>query len=316
MKNSSSRQRGLWAFVVACLLVLVLTTVYGDAYVTRLVMRVMVLSIVVSSLNLLIGYSGLVSFGHAAFFGLGAYATAILGLNGYASAGLVWPAAMLAAGLGAAIVGVLALRTTGSYFIMVTLAFAQMIYYVFAGLDQYGGDDGLRIATRNTFGGLFVLSDQRVFLWVIACLFALVLFGTWRLVNARFGRVLMGIKDNERRMQSLGYDTRAYKLAAFILAGCIAGLGGALTVNLNEQASPSMLHWIFSGDLLIMAVLGGVGTIVGPVFGVAAFIVLEESLSGITRHWMAILGPLMLLVILFQRGGIAGLFARGKSNNE
>ena len=279
----------------------------GEVFYMRLATRILIFGILASSLNLLVGYSGLVSFGHAAFVGLGAYAAAILTHHGVTSGLVVWPAAILAAAMGALIIGAVTLRTSGVYFIMITLAFAQMLYYVAVGMERYGGDDGLRMVTRNSFFGLVDANNPSVFFYIVAVLFLAVLVGTRRLVQSHFGRVLRGIKDNERRMQSVGFNTFGYKLAAFVLSGAIAGLGGALNANLNAHVSPAMAHWVLSGDLLVMLILGGVGTTAGPAVGAAAFIVLEEVLSNLTKHWMAILGPLMLLVILFHRGGIYAL---------
>jgi len=306
---------GQW-LLVACLLVMCALPLTGEVFYVRLATRIFVFGIIACSLNLLVGYGGLVSFGHAAFVGLGAYAAAILTFHGIGSGFIVWPVAMLVAGTGAAIIGAVALRTSGVYFIMITLAFAQMLYYVSVGLEKYGGDDGLRMAMRNTFIGVVDANNASAFLYLSAALMLAVLYGTRRLVHSRFGRVLRGIKDNERRMQSLGVNTFGYKLAAFVIAGAIGGLGGALNANLNAHVSPSMLHWILSGDLLVMIILGGVGTLVGPVVGAASFILLEESLSAITKHWMVILGPLMLVIILFHRGGIYALLLwRGRKND-
>jgi branched-chain amino acid transport system permease protein len=300
-----------WVLVFAAVAVLCVPLL-GDAYYTRTATRVLVLGLIAASLNLLVGFGGMISFGHAAFVGLGAYTTSILAYHGVASGFFVWPAALAVAALGALVIGAIALRTSGVYFIMITLAFAQMLYYTSVGLERYGGDDGVRMAARSTFAGLLPLERASVYFYLVAAIVALVLFLIARLVRSRFGRVLRGIKDNERRMQSLGYNTYLYKLTAFVVAGVIAGLGGVLNANLVQLVSPSMLHWIVSGDLLVMVILGGVGTIWGPVIGAAAFILLEEVLSSYTKHWMIVLGPMLLLVVMFQRGGIhALLFRRG-----
>jgi branched-chain amino acid transport system permease protein len=292
-----------------CVLGLLATPLTGEVFYIRLVTRIFVFAILAMSLNLLVGYAGLVSFGHAAFVGLGAYTTAALSLQGLNSAFMVWPAAMLVASIGALAIGALALRTSGVYFIMITLAFAQMLYYVAVGLSQFGGDDGMRMAARNSFGVLN-LDKPVVFFYVVAAVFLAVVFASDRIVKSRFGRVLRGIKDNERRMQSLGFNTYRYKLVAFGIAGALAGLGGTLDSNLNAFVSPRLFHWELSGDLLIMIILGGIGSVAGAPLGAAAFIVLEELLSSVTKHWMAIFGPLMLLVILLHRGGIYALLTR------
>lgn len=297
---------GHW-FLLVCFVGMCALPFTGEVFYVRVATRIFVFGIIAVSLNLLVGYGGLVSFGHAAFVGLGAYATAILTFHGIGSGFIVWPLAVLLGTAGAAIIGAVALRTSGVYFIMITLAFAQMLYYVSVGLERYGGDDGLRMAARNTFVGAIDANNPTVFFYICTILMVAVFVGTKRLVESRFGRVLRGIKDNERRMHSLGFNTYGYKLAAFVIAGAIGALGGVLNANLNAHVSPSMLHWILSGDLLVMIILGGVSTVLGPVVGAAAFILLEESLSAITKHWMVILGPLMLIIILFHRGGIYAL---------
>jgi branched-chain amino acid transport system permease protein len=279
----------------------------GEIFYVRLATRMLIFAIIAVSLNVLVGYGGMVSFGHAAFVGLGAYTAAIMTYHGVGSGYLVWPAAILVSALGALVIGALSLRTRGVYFIMITLALAQMLYYVSVGLERYGGDDGLRMRARNSFAPLIDADDPYVFFYLVAAVFLAISYATARLVGSRFGRVLRGIKDNERRMQSLGYHTYLYKLAAFVIAGAMAGLGGLLNANLNAHVSPAMLHWILSGDLLIMVILGGVGTLSGPAIGAVAFVLLEETLSGLTKHWMAIFGPAMLLVVLFHRGGIRAL---------
>jgi branched-chain amino acid transport system permease protein len=297
---------GHWVLlaVFAAALLLPLT---GEVFYVRLATRMLIFAIIAVSLNILVGYGGMVSFGHAAFVGLGAYTAAIMTYHGVGSGYLVWPAAILVSALGALVIGALSLRTKGVYFIMITLALAQMLYYVSVGLGRYGGDDGLRMRARNSFAPLINADDPYVFLYLVAAVFLAICYATARLVASRFGRVLRGIKDNERRMQSIGYHTYRYKLAAFVIAGAMAGLGGLLNANLNAHVSPAMLHWILSGDLLIMVILGGVGTLTGPAIGAVAFVLLEEALSGLTKHWMAIFGPAMLLVVLFHRGGIRAL---------
>jgi branched-chain amino acid transport system permease protein len=296
---------GQW-FLAFALIALLGVPLTGDAFYIRLASRILIFGIIAMGLNLIVGYTGLVSFGHAAFVGVGAYTVAILNFHGIYSGLVAWPCAVLFAGLAALAIGALALRTSGVYFIMITLAFAQMLFYLATGLERYGGDDGIRLRSRNSFGGLEI-GDPTVFFAVVAVIYLSVLHGLSRLVGSRFGRALRGIKDNERRMQSVGYNTYAYKLAAFVIAGATAGLGGALNANLIAHVSPSMLHWVLSGDLLIIIILGGVGTIAGPTLGAAAFILLEEFLSSLTQHWMAILGAIMLAVILFHRGGLHAL---------
>ena len=279
----------------------------GDSYYTRLATRLLIYGMIALSLDLILGYGGMVSFGHAAFVGVGAYTAAILIHHGVGSALIGWPAAVLLSAVVALAIGALSLRTGGVYFIMITLAFAQMIYYVANGLERYGGEDGLRLKTRNTLAGIVDLESSAAFFYTVAVLFLISFFLCARLVGSHFGRVLRGIKDNERRMRAMGYDTYRYKLAAFTLAGALCGLGGALNANLLKHVSPALSHWVLSGDILVMIVIGGAGTLFGPVIGAAAFIALEEALSSLTRHWMVIFGPLLLLVVLFHRGGVYAL---------
>ena len=301
------------AILLALFVLVLCVPLLGEAFYTRLATRILIFGLIALSLDLILGYGGMISFGHAAFVGLGAYATAILTFHGVGSAFVVWPAAIVVAAAGALVIGAISLRTGGVYFIMITLAFAQMLYYAANGIEEYGAGEGLRMPARNSFLGAVDMADPVQFFYLTAALFIVVFFVATRLVASRFGQVLLGIKTNERRMRALGFETYRYKLTAFAIAGALAGLGGALDANLNAYVSPAMLHWVLSGDLLVMLILGGVGTLAGPVLGAGAFLILEEALSGVTRHWMAIFGPLMLLVILFHRGGIYALLPKRRS---
>ena len=248
----------------------------------------------------------MVSFGHAAFLGIGAYTVGILGLGGWHSGFLALPAACIASGLAALVIGALSLRASGVFFIMITLAFAQMIYYAVIALVPIGGDNGLHIdATR--FGPLIDLKNALSLYYLSLAALGLVLYLCARLVQSRFGRALRGIKDNERRMISMGYAVYRYKLAAFVIAGALCGIAGALYANLDDYASPEMIDWTMSGDLLVMLILGGVGTLAGPVIGAAAFQLLQDVISTYTKHWMLFFGPALLIVVLVSRGGILGL---------
>lgn len=287
------RTAGGWMLLAGLAISCVIPLV-GDVFYTKLATRILIFGLIAISLNILVGYAGLVSFGHAAFVGLGAYTVAIMRFHGIESGFLAWPAAVMVAALGALLIGAIALRTSGVYFIMITLALAQMVFYLATGMERYGGDDGIRMRSVS-------VQDPTVFAYAVLVLFLLALYGCERLVRSRFGRALRAIKDNERRARSLGYNAYVYKLAAFALAGALAGLGGALNANLNAHVSPAMLHWVLSGDLLVMLILGGAGTLAGPALGAGAFILLEEFLSSYTRHWMAILGFIMLAVILLRR---------------
>jgi branched-chain amino acid transport system permease protein len=269
--------------------------------------RVLIFALVASSLNLLLGYGGMVSFGHAAFFGAGAYVVAILMQHGVVSAWVAWPAAVLTAALAALIIGAISLRTRGVYFIMITLAFAQMVFYVIVSLKAYGGDDGLPLPARSSLiPGLNLKSDM-TFYYVVLALCVAALFLLARAVNARFGRVLQGIRENETRMEAAGFPVYRYKLIAFVIAGGLAGLGGALIANQSQLASPSLLHWTQSGMLLIMVILGGVGFLYGGVIGAAVLLVLEEVLSSYTLHWQLGVGLALLAVVLFAPNGLLSL---------
>ena len=271
--------------------------------------RLLIFALAASSLNLVLGFGGMVSLGHAAFFGIGAYVAAICQQVGINEALLAFPAAMAVAGLFALAVGAVSLRTRGVYFIMITLAFAQMVYYLFISARAWGGDDGLPLAGRMTLAGFSLAGDTSLFFASLAALTAaMLLFG--RLAQARFGRTLQAIRENETRMEALGYPVFRYRLAAFALGGAVAGLAGALLANLTGLASPNLLQWMQSGTLLVMVIVGGVGTLWGGVVGAAVLLGLEEALAGVTEHWHIVLGLLLLSVVLFAPRGVAALFGR------
>jgi branched-chain amino acid transport system permease protein len=299
------------AFTALLLAVLAFVPIYaaltGDTFAMTLFTRVLILALGAVSLNLIMGYGGMVSFGHAVYLGIGGYAVGILAKEGIASGFVQWPVAIAVAALYALVVGALSLRTRGVYFIMITLAFAQMIYYVVIGLDRYGGDDGLTIYKRSQFAGLLDLQNKAVFYYLC---FVLLLGGVYlvaRLVNSRFGLVIRGARSNDRRMQAIGFPTFRYRLVCFVIAGALCGLAGALLANHTNFISPALMHWTRSGDLIVMVVLGGLGSLFGPLIGAAAFLVLEEGLSRLTEYPALILGPLLLLVAIYVNGGIEGL---------
>jgi branched-chain amino acid transport system permease protein len=304
-------------FVVAALLVmLALVPVYsqatGDVFLMTLFTRIVILAMAAVSLNLIMGFGGMVSFGHAAYLGIGGYVVGILAYEGVGSGFIQWPLAVIISALFALVIGALSLRTRGVYFIMITLAFAQMIYYVGVSLDRYGADDGLTIYRRSDFAGLINLSNKTVFYYVCVTLLFATIYGVWRLVNSRFGMVIQGARSNERRMRAIGVPTYRYRLTCFVIAGAICGLAGVLLANQADFVSPAIMHWTRSGDLIVMAVLGGMGSVAGPVLGAVALLVLEEALSGITEYWQIILGPMLLAIVLYARGGIEGLLRGGR----
>jgi branched-chain amino acid transport system permease protein len=279
----------------------------GEAFYIALATRILIFAIAATSLNLILGFGGMVSFGHAAFLGVGAYTVAILTQMGLTDAWLVWPVAMLVAGLFAFLIGAVSLRTQGVYFIMITLAFAQMMYYLLVSAKTYGGDDGMPLLTRSRIGMWDMSADTNFYYATLAvCVVTWVLIV--RLLNARFGHVLQAIRDSEVRMQSLGYAVFRYKLCAFVLSGALAGLAGALLANQSGFVSPAMMQWSQSGMLMMMVILGGVGHLYGGVWGAIVFLLLEETLSHFTIHWQLGLGALLLAVVLLAPNGLTSVF--------
>jgi branched-chain amino acid transport system permease protein len=299
------------AFVVALLAALALVPVYvalgGNYFLLSFFTRIVILAMAAVSLNLIMGFGGMVSFGHAAYLGIGGYVVGILAKEGVNSGFVQWPLALALSAVFALAVGALSLRTRGVYFIMITLAFAQMVYYVAIGLDRYGGDDGMTIYKRSQFGDLVSLSNKTAFYYLCLVLLLATVYLVWRIVNSRFGMAIQGARSNDRRMRAIGFPTYRYKLLCFVIAGTLCGLAGALLANHTDFISPATMHWTRSGDLIVMAVLGGMGTVFGPVIGAVALLVLEEVLSGVTEYWQIIIGPIFLLVVLFARGGIDGM---------
>ena len=304
------------ALMAALALLPLYAHVTGDRFMLTLFTRIVILAIAAVSLNLILGYGGMMSFGHAAYLGIGGYAVGMLAHEGVYSGFVQWPVALAASALFALIIGALSLRTRGVYFIMITLAFAQMAYYIVAGIARYGGDDGLTIYKRSEFVAPLDLSSKVQFYYLCLLLLYGATYLVWRLVNSRFGMVVRGARSNDMRMRAIGFPTYRYRLVCFVIAGTLCGLAGALLANHNDFISPATMYWTRSGDLIIMVVLGGMASPFGPVFGAVALLVLEEFLSGITEYWQIILGPLLLLVVLFARGGIDGLLqAIGKERS-
>ncbi len=300
-----------------------------ETFYIGLFSRILIYALAAVSLDLILGFGGMVSFGHAAFFGAGAYVVGILAYHGVEeSAFISWPFVMMgtdnaliswsvailaSAGL-AFIIGAISLRTSGVYFIMITLAFAQMMFFFFTSLEKYGGDDGLSLYSRSRIGGLDLNNDATFYYLCLGLLTGFILL-SYRLVHSRFGMVIRGSKENQTRMASLGFPTYRYKLVCFVIAGAGAGLSGALIANQTEFVSPSLMHWTVSGEILVMVILGGVGTLLGPVFGAIVLLLLEEFISRYTEHWMLILGPILIFVVLFARRGLYGSFVERKTRN-
>jgi len=294
--------------------------VIDDPFLVTIASRILIYALAAVSLDLILGYCGMVSFGHGAFFGLGAYVVGILIHHAYGetaitflpgdwmgsfSAIVQWPLAVAIAGFFALLIGALSLRTAGVYFIMITLAFAQMLYYFMISLPTYGGEDGLNLWERSQIPTLD-LYDEIQFYYLSLVILLVFLGLSYRVVNSRFGMVLRGCKQNEARMKSLGFPVYRYKLIAFTIAGMGAGLAGALIANHTEFVGPGLMHWTRSGEIMVMVILGGMGTLAGPILGAATLLLMEEVLSNMTEHWMVFLGPFLVFVVLFARRGIYG----------
>src|SRR6266480_817227 len=283
------------------------TWLTGGSYLVSLGSRVMIFAIAAVALDLLVGYGALISFGHAAFVGLGAYAVGILSVYGITDALVSLPAALATSAAYAFLTGLVCLRTKGVYFIMITLAFGQMAFFTASSLAPFGGDDGLTIAARNTVAGFALLRNEGAFYYVVLfCLLATYLFCR-ALVGSRFGRVVRGAKENPVRVATLGFDVYRFQLATYVIAGALAGLAGFLLANATEFVSPAYMSWQRSGELIVMVLLGGLGSLDGAIIGAAAYLLTEEWLSGVTEHWKVIFGPALVLIVLFARGGLLGL---------
>ncbi len=280
------------------------------------VRRVLIFALAATSLNFILGYGGMVALGHAAFFGAGAYVVAILSVQGVSQALIAWPVAIVVAGLLAFVIGIISLRTRGVYFIMITLAFAQMVFYLFISLRQYGGEDGINLTGPALFPGLN-LADDKTFYYVVLVIVVACLWWLNRLIQARFGQALQGIRENEARMEALGYPVFRIKLLAFVIAGAMAGLAGALLAQHNQFVSPSLMHWTASANLIIMVIVGGIGLRYGGLVGAAVMLWLEEVLRLYTDYWHLPLGVLLLAIVLFAPRGLAGvwdsLVSRGRA---
>jgi len=276
--------------------------------------RIMIFAIAALSLNLILGYGGMVSFGHAAYLGVGGYAVGILAYYGIDNGYLQWGIAIGASALVALAIGAVSIRTSGIYFIMITLAFTQMLYFLGISVEEYGGDDGMSLATRSQFGDWLDLSNGNTFYYLVLGILILFMYIIHRLVNSRFGMVVRAAKSNEVRTRAIGFSPYPYKLAAFVISGAMCGLAGALLVNHTAYLTPDFMHWTRSGEIMFMVILGGIGTTAGPLVGTVALLLLEDTLSAWTTHWQLYLGIFLVLVVLFAKRGLAGLFPRGRQD--
>jgi branched-chain amino acid transport system permease protein len=299
----------LWSVAVLLLIALPpFVIAIGQPFYLDVARRILILAIAAVSLNLILGYGGLVSFGHAAYLGIGAYAVGILGFYGITSGWLQWPVAIAASAVVALAIGAVSIRTSGIYFIMITLAFTQMLYYLGISLEEYGGDDGMRLRAKSQFSGLIDLRDPVAFYYLCLALMLIAVYLVYKLVNSRFGMVLRAAKSNDARTRAIGFSPYPYRLAAFVIAGAMCGLSGALYANHTNYITPGLMSWQQSGDIMFMVILGGMATTAGPVLGTFALLMVEELLKGWTQHWQVILGPLLILSVIFFRRGLAGIF--------
>jgi branched-chain amino acid transport system permease protein len=289
----------------------------GQPFYIDLVRRILILAIAAASLNLILGYGGMVSFGHAAYLGIGAYSVGILAFYGVTNGWLQWGTAIAGSALVALAIGAVSIRTSGVYFIMITLAFTQMLYYLGLSLEVFGGDDGMRLKARSAFP-LVDLRDPVTLYYVALVLMLSSVFLIFKISNSRFGMVLRATKSNEARSRAIGFSPYPYRLAAFAISGAMCGLAGALYANHTNYITPGLMSWLQSGDLMFMVILGGIGTAPGPVLGAFAFILLEELLKSLlglksqdwAEHWALLMGPLLVLSVIFFRRGLAGLVSR------
>lgn len=312
MRSAITSRRGAVTLAIFAVIALmpVLGPALGQPFYVDVFTRVMIWGIAAVSLNLILGYGGMISFGHAAYLGIAGYTIGIMSEAGIDNGFLQWPLALAVSGLAALIIGAICLRTRGLYFIMITLAFGQMIFFLGVSSDRYGSNDGLPIYARSEFGvggAELNLGNGTLFYYVTFAFLLLSIYVVHRIVNSRFGMVIRGSKSNEARMNAIGVSTYRYKLTAFVIAGVMCGLAGVLSANFERFISPDTMDWPRSGEMIFMVVLGGMGSLFGPVLGAAAFLLVSEILSNITEAWNLIFGPFLILVVLFARGGINGL---------
>jgi len=306
-----SRKIIFWAVLILILALLppVILALKQPFYLD-LVRRIMILAIAAVSLNLILGYGGMVSFGHAAYLGIGAYAVGVLGFYGVTSGWIHLLAAIGASALVALAIGAVSIRTSGIYFIMITLAFTQMLYYLGISVAEFGGDDGMRLKSKSQFGGLLDLRDPVQFYYLALALMLASVFVVSKITNSRFGLVLRATKSNEARSRAIGFSPYPYRLAAFVIAGAMCGLAGALYGNHTNYITPGLMSWLQSGDFMFMVILGGIGSAAGPVLGSFALLLVEDLLKGWTQYYYVILGPLLVLSVIFFKRGLAGIFFR------
>jgi len=300
----------LWVLIISFLILAFLPIVaeaIGEEFYISLVARMMIFAIAAMSLDLILGYGGMISFGHAMFFGLGCYSVGILAFYEITNGWVQLAVCVFGTALIGLFVGYISLRTSGIYFIMVTFALAQMFYFLGISLETYGGDDGLPIDTRSEFFSFFDLSEElNMYYLILGTLTACTILG-WKCVNSRFGMVLRGSRANLPRMEAIGFPTLKYRLSAFIISGVMCGLAGFLLGNLTEFLTPEYMHWFRSGEIMVMVIVGGMGTLFGPLYGAFAYLIFEEVMASFTEYWQFYFGPILIVLVLFAKQGLWGL---------
>ncbi len=281
-----------------------------DPFLVLIGTRILAYAIAALALDLILGYGAMVSFGHAAYLGFGTYAVAVLSSYGINDIFLQILAAMAVSALFALVTGAISLRTTGVYFIMITLAFGQMAYFFFISLSAYGGDDGYGLSQRSTVLGSDMLENDFTLYYATLVMLIALFWLCHRIVGSRFGRVLTGIRENRVRMEAIGYSPFRYQLTAFVISGCLTAVAGVFLANQAEFVSPAFVSWHRSGELIVMVVLGGIGTLTGAIGGAVAVLLLEEVLGSLTEHWKLWFGLFLVLMVLYSPHGITGVFKK------
>lgn len=290
-----------------------ITEAIDEPFYVDLMARVMIFSIAAMSLDFILGYGAMISFGHALYLGLGTYAVGIMAHYEVTNGWLQLLVCISGTAFIAFILGLISLRTSGIYFIMITFALAQMFYFLGISLEAYGGDDGLPIDTRSEFFSFFDLNEAWNMYYLILGTLVVTAIVLWKVINSRFGMVVRGSHSNDDRMQAIGFPTMKYRLAAFVIAGVVCGLAGFLLGNLTEFLTPEYMHWFRSGELMIMVMVGGMGTLFGPLFGAFAYLMVEDFLANFTEYWQFYFGPILILLVLFAKQGLWGMLP-GKEN--
>ncbi|MFT7571529.1 MAG: branched-chain amino acid transport system permease protein [Paracoccaceae bacterium] len=300
----------LWILIVSFLILAALpmiTEYIDEPFYIDLMARVMIFSIAAMSLDFILGYGAMISFGHALYLGLGTYAVGVMAHYELTNGWLQLLVCISGTAFIAFILGLISLRTSGIYFIMITFALAQMFYFLGISLEAFGGDDGLPIDTRSEFFSFFDLNEAWNMYYLILGTMTVTAIVLWKVINSRFGMVVRGSHSNDARMQAIGFPTMKYRLAAFVIAGVVCGLAGFLLGNLTEFLTPEYMHWFRSGELMIMVMVGGMGTLFGPLFGAFAYLMVEDFLANFTEYWQFYFGPMLILLVLFAKQGLWGM---------